>query len=434
MDPDHIEWATTKGDAEHVSISSFATRFKYSDRHTAEEDFLVLVNNPQISKARRQRLLTNFRTFNANRAEGFWARRTTIAKADVIAMKAAAVNIESSIRSTFRRKLLLSLKDETEDGDEHESEDLDEDEAEVENEAEAEAEAEAGSEDDDGGSADEADEGFFNDEEMSIGQHCQGPTSHMHEWGRHSNQGSSASEPTVIDYVNYLHTIKAESSSQHHNHTEWTNKIIPVFKKCTHQALRDAGKRLEREMVLVISPDLPDPGVDDTAIIKAVRLRMNNRREEASEAIREVERTIRLMFVNLLESLPDEADRSISEVTFTVNYAAPVLNSILKLNGKTDVHYPNAESSVQKIQGLKPDRPDILVKAFGYEIMYGEITGPCRATCKAKTNWDLFRLARFGKSFLDKGSDLVPLLQVVHDSGLAVRLTFKVRGVYLLER
>ncbi|KAG0251542.1 hypothetical protein DFQ27_008706, partial [Actinomortierella ambigua] len=95
---------------------------------------------------------------------------------------------------------------------------------------------------------------------------------------------------------------------------------------------------------------------------------------------------------------------------------------------------PNAESSVQKIQGLKPDRPDILVKAFGYEIMYSEITGPCRATCKAKTYWDLFRLARFGKSFLDKGSDLVPLLQVVHDSGLAMRLTFKVRGVYLLER
>lgn len=65
---------------------------------------------------------------------------------------------------------------------------------------------------------------------------------------------------------------------------------------------------------------------------------MNNRREEASEAIREAERTIHLMFDNLLESLPDEADRSISKVNFTVNYVAPVLNSILKLNGKTEVH------------------------------------------------------------------------------------------------
>ena len=95
---------------------------------------------------------------------------------------------------------------------------------------------------------------------------------------------------------------------------------------------------------------------------------------------------------------------------------------------------PNTESSAQKIQGLKPDRPDILVKAYGYEIMYGEITGPCRVTCKAKTNWDLFRLARFGKTFLDNGNESVPLLQVVHDNGIAMKLTFKIRGVYLLER
>ncbi|KAF9345644.1 hypothetical protein BGX26_002908, partial [Mortierella sp. AD094] len=185
---------------------------------------------------------------------------------------------------------------------------------------------------------------------------------------------------------------------------------------------------------LVKLPDLPDPGIDDAAIVKAVRLRMNNKHEEASEAIGKVERTIRLLFDNLFESLPDEVDRSVSEDTFTVNYVAPVLNSILRINGRTDVQYPNTESSVQKLQGLKPDRPDILVKAYGYEIMYGEITGPCRATCKAKTNWDLFRLARFGKTYLDKGNDSVPLLQVVHDSGLAMKLTFQVRGVYLLER
>ncbi|KAF9918255.1 hypothetical protein FBU30_000287, partial [Linnemannia zychae] len=158
---------------------------------------------------------------------------------------------------------------------------------------------------------------------------------------------------------------------------------------------------------LIRSPDLPDPSIDDAAIVKAVRR---------------------------FESLPDEMDRSVSEVTFTVNYVAPVLNSILRIKGKTDVQYPNTESSVQKLQGLKPDRPDILVKAYGNEIMYGEITGPCRVTCKAKANWDLFRLARFGKTYLDKGNDLVPLLQVVHDSGLAMKLTFQTRGVYLLER
>ncbi|KAG0057011.1 hypothetical protein BGZ83_002249 [Gryganskiella cystojenkinii] len=78
-----------------------------------------------------------------------------------------------------------------------------------------------------------------------------------------------------------------------------------------------------------------------------------------------------------LESRPDEVDRPISEVTFTVKYVAP-----------------------------KPDRPDILVKAYRYEIMYGEITGPCRTTCEAKTNWDMFRLARFGKTFLDNDKGL----------------------------
>ncbi|KAF9908526.1 hypothetical protein BX616_000114 [Lobosporangium transversale] len=181
-------------------------------------------------------------------------------------------------------------------------------------------------------------------------------------------------------------------------------------------------------------PDLPDPCLDDAAIVKAVRLRMNNKHEEASEAIGKVERTIRLLLENLSDSLPDEMDRSVSEVTFTVNYVAPVLNSILRINGRTDVQYPNTESSVQKRQGLKPDRPDILLKVFGHEIMCGEITGPCRATCKAKTNWDLFRLARFGKSYLDKGNDAVPLLRVVHDSGLAMKLISQARGVYLLER
>ncbi|KAG0343511.1 hypothetical protein BG004_005265 [Podila humilis] len=184
---------------------------------------------------------------------------------------------------------------------------------------------------------------------------------------------------------------------------------------------------------VAISSDLPDPAIDDAAVLKAVRLRMNNKRQEASDAIGNMNRTLRIMLDNLLESLPDEVDRSISEATFTVNYVSLVLNSILKTN-EIEVHYPNTESSVQKAQGLKPDRPDILVKAYGHEILYGEITGPCRATCKAKTNWDLFRLSRFAKAFLDAGNDSVSLLQVVHESGLAMNLKFRVRGVYVLEK
>ncbi|KAF9578187.1 hypothetical protein BGW38_006150, partial [Lunasporangiospora selenospora] len=88
---------------------------------------------------------------------------------------------------------------------------------------------------------------------------------------------------------------------------------------------------------LVTSPALPDPDIDDAAVLKAVRLRINNRREDASQALWGISRKMRLMFENLLEFLPEKVDKSISEVTFTVNYVAPVLNSILKIDGKTGV-------------------------------------------------------------------------------------------------
>ncbi|KAI8595627.1 hypothetical protein EDD21DRAFT_390711 [Dissophora ornata] len=185
---------------------------------------------------------------------------------------------------------------------------------------------------------------------------------------------------------------------------------------------------------LAVPLPLPDPGIDDAAVLKAVRLRINNKFEDASKELWGIDRKLRLMFENLLESLPEKVDRSISEVTFTVNYVAPVLNSILKIDGKTNVQYPNTDSHVQKDQGLKPDRPDIVVKSNGHEILYGEITGPCRANCRSKTDWDVFRLVRFGKSFLDSGNDTVPLLQVVHDSGTVMRLSLKQRGIYILER
>ncbi|KAF9580963.1 hypothetical protein BGW38_002189, partial [Lunasporangiospora selenospora] len=98
MNRDHIQWVEKDGDPEHVSISSFATKFRYVDRHSAEVDFLALVHNPRISAARRERLLRNFGTFNINWAEGFWAKRASISKADVIAMKAADDSMEVGYR------------------------------------------------------------------------------------------------------------------------------------------------------------------------------------------------------------------------------------------------------------------------------------------------------------------------------------------------
>ncbi|KAF8924588.1 hypothetical protein BGZ58_001633 [Dissophora ornata] len=123
---------------------------------------------------------------------------------------------------------------------------------------------------------------------------------------------------------------------------------------------------------LAVPLPLPDPGIDDAAVLKAVRLRINNKFEDASKELWGIDRKLRLMFENLLESLPEKVDRSISEVTFTVNYVAPVLNSILKIDGK-----PMCSNS---------------------------------------------------------GNDTVPLLQVVHDSGTVMRLSLKQRGIYILER
>ncbi|KAG0260427.1 hypothetical protein BG011_001898 [Mortierella polycephala] len=312
----------------------------------------------------------------------------------------------SAVEAEIQAGVVEPGEDDAEDGDE----DGVEDEAEVEDEDGDEAEAE------DGGSADEAEEDIVDDEEVS------GLLANITKAQHPTCTWKSGDTCIACLFQQYQRECVQDLQENGLRKAD----IADVIMRRTFEP-RILGQ-------LVKSPDLPDPGIDDAAIVKAVRLRMNNKHKEASEAIGKVERTIRLLFDNLFESLPDEVDRSVSEVTFTVNYVAPVLNSILRIIGRTDVQYPNTESSVQKLQGLKPDRPDILVKAYGYEVMYGEITGPCRATCKAKTNWDLFRLARFGKTYLDKGNDSVPLLQVVHDRGLAMKLTFQVRGVYLLER
>ncbi|KAF9089639.1 hypothetical protein BGX27_002432, partial [Mortierella sp. AM989] len=92
--PDHIAWATKKFTFEHVSIVSFAIEFKFYHRLTAEKQYEALISNPKISLARRQRLSATFESFNANRAPGFWTKRRTLMKADVISMRAAADAME----------------------------------------------------------------------------------------------------------------------------------------------------------------------------------------------------------------------------------------------------------------------------------------------------------------------------------------------------
>ncbi|KAF9345367.1 hypothetical protein BGX26_003225, partial [Mortierella sp. AD094] len=274
----------------------------------------------------------------------------------------------------------------------------------------------------------------------------------------HEDESDSEIGETVNEQDDRLNSVElsnllANIAHAQHPVCQWKTKndtgiscLFQTYQKECIRALHDGELRkadiadlmmraVFKERVLselVTLTALPGPDVDDAAVLKAVRLRLNGKREEASESLRNIDRRIRLMFDNLYTGVPP--NRPISEVTFTVNYVAPVFNSILKISGKTEVHYPNTESHVQKKQGLKPDRPDILVKARGHEILYREITGPCRANCLSKTNWDLFRLAGFGKTFLDMGNGTEPLLQVVHDSGFMMRLSLKLRGTYILEK
>ncbi|KAG0247349.1 hypothetical protein BG011_001637 [Mortierella polycephala] len=172
----------------------------------------------------------------------------------------------------------------------------------------------------------------------------------------------------------------------------------------------------------------------DLCVLKAIRLRMNNQRDEAFEALEGIkDRKIRVMFATLIEHLPLDKESRIAEETFVATYIAPILLGTLRTNEKVSIHFPNAVCVTQKDQGMHPDRPDIIAKIGGRELLLGEVTGPCQETYRAKNAWDLYRLARFGKSLLGD-NPFAPLIQIVHTKGTYMRLTIKARGMFLLER
>ncbi|KAF9579810.1 hypothetical protein BGW38_003778, partial [Lunasporangiospora selenospora] len=200
----------------------------------------------------------------------------------------------------------------------------------------------------------------------------------------------------------------------------------------TPRMVEAIGRGILNELVLPMI--LPDPAIDDTAVLKAVRLWINNKQEEASEALRGLNRQTRNMFETLLERLPVKQNRSISESTFVVNYVSPVFHGILNIDPRVySIHFPNTCSEVQRQQGVKPDRPDITIKARNCEILYGEVTGLTHEHNTWKNNWDLYRLARFGKALLNDGFEVAPLVQVVYSNATYMRLTVRARGMYLLQ-
>ncbi|KAF9420719.1 hypothetical protein BGZ76_004055, partial [Entomortierella beljakovae] len=187
--------------------------------------------------------------------------------------------------------------------------------------------------------------------------------------------------------------------------------IIGVFAPCmpTPRMLTHFDDEI---LDCVVTPhSFKDPTIDDAAVMKAVRCALNGDKEEASRCIGSLDRKLRIVLETLLESLPLKEDRSVSESTFVANYISPILRGLLG-NDKTSVHFPNTQSESQKSQGLKPDKPDILIKQKGQEVLFGEVTGLVQEHMEQKNQWDTFRLARFAKARLDSGQNSIPLLQI----------------------
>ncbi|KAF9925730.1 hypothetical protein FBU30_004526 [Linnemannia zychae] len=191
----------------------------------------------------------------------------------------------------------------------------------------------------------------------------------------------------------------------------------------------------QRQLESALGPKsvLPEIDIDDANIMKAVRLYLNNKGDEAEIPSMAGNKKLRIMLESLLEYLPLDEDRTISESTFTVKYVAPIIQAYVDVDGKI-CDFPNTNSTTQKLQNLRPDRPDIRVLMSGLEVLWGEITGPVQASNKIKTLWDTFKLVRFGKSFIADGNDHAPLIQVIGCRGLYMRMSVKVRGVIILEQ
>ncbi|KAF9282998.1 hypothetical protein BGZ68_005621 [Mortierella alpina] len=130
-------------------------------------------------------------------------------------------------------------------------------------------------------------------------------------------------------------------------------------------------------------------------MMKAVRLYLKGDCDNVSEILQPLnkkDRKIRLMLETLLEYLPQKSIKTISESTFIVKYVAPIIQAFLDDEFvKSD--FPNTESTTQRAQGLKPDRPDMRAMAFEKEVCWGEVTGPAQETNEAKNMWDMYRLA-----------------------------------------
>ncbi|KAF8924597.1 hypothetical protein BGZ58_001629 [Dissophora ornata] len=173
---------------------------------------------------------------------------------------------------------------------------------------------------------------------------------------------------------------------------------------------------------------------DERLPMKAVKLCLQNRKDDVAATLvpmNKHHRPIRIVLETLLEYLPKDEDRLISEYEYTVKYIKPVMQAFFESKTVTS-HFPNKDSATQKKLGLRPDRPDFTATAGKKEIAWGEFSGPAHEHNDWKNLRDFFRDVRCGKAFLDSGFRMAPLFHVVYETGKYMQLRTEPRGMYIL--
>ncbi|KAG0306493.1 hypothetical protein BGZ98_002269 [Dissophora globulifera] len=189
-----------------------------------------------------------------------------------------------------------------------------------------------------------------------------------------------------------------------------TDRMVKVF---THRRLKLIQASLRK--------DLDKIDINDGCIQSAIRYKMNDNPTMAVQELGSLQDyRLRVLFeqlyVSMIMNLPRKELEVQSEETLVANNIAPLLRTFVNhVDDDIHTHFPNTESSTQRKQGLKADRPDFKVMIGDKEVSFGEVTGRCQRNDKAKNGWDLWRLVRFGKSVLDEGAPMVPLVQIIYD-------------------
>lgn len=113
---------------EHVLFSNFVRRFDLSNKESATQSFLALLNSTNIRTSRQEKLKKAFRYFQDHREKRFWAERIlevntekTVSQAGVIVQDAGVMKAKMACEKFFSAAGGSSLDQELLDDSDDES-------------------------------------------------------------------------------------------------------------------------------------------------------------------------------------------------------------------------------------------------------------------------------------------------------------------------